>query len=42
VKVHYLEIVTKDAEMTRYWSEGDTVPVLYDRDDPQHSCFVYR
>jgi serine/threonine protein kinase len=29
-------------EMTGYWGEGDTVPVLYDPNDPRHSCFVYR
>lgn len=29
-------------EMTEYWDVGDTVPVLYDRNDPRNSCFVYR
>jgi serine/threonine protein kinase len=29
-------------EMTRYWSAGDTVAVLYDPEDPSRSCIVYR
>lgn len=28
--------------MRRYWSEGDAVAVLYDRDDPTRCCFVHR
>ena len=29
-------------EMTRYWSAGDSVAVLYDPGDPSRSCIVYR
>ncbi|MGH7636252.1 MAG: serine/threonine-protein kinase [Gemmatimonadaceae bacterium] len=29
-------------EMSRYWSAGDAVAVLYDREDPSRSCIVHR
>jgi hypothetical protein len=29
-------------EMARYWSVSDSVPVLYDPEDPGRSCIVYR
>ena len=38
----YIAFMEYASEMTRYWGEGDTVPVLYDPDDPQRCCFVYR
>ena len=28
--------------MRRYWSEGDTVAVLYDPENPSRCCFVHR
>ena len=28
-------------EMMQYWGEGDSVPVLYDPEDPTRSCFIY-
>jgi serine/threonine protein kinase len=30
------------SEMARYWSVSDAVPILYDPEDPTHSCIVYR
>jgi serine/threonine protein kinase len=38
----YLATMEYAQEMARYWDAGDTVPVLYDPDDPTLSCFVYR
>lgn len=29
-------------EMARFWGVGDAVPVLYDPNDPNRNCFVYR
>ncbi|MDH3732881.1 MAG: protein kinase [Gemmatimonadota bacterium] len=40
--VTYVAFLTYAQEMATYWGEGDVVPVLYDPDDPQRSCFVYR
>ncbi len=38
----YVAFMDYAMEMNRYWGPGDTVPVLYDPDDPGQSCFVYR
>ena len=38
----YVAFMEYAQEMTGYWGEGDTVPVLYDPHDPRQSCFVYR
>ena len=38
----YVAYIEYAAEMVKYWSEGDTVPVLYDPEDPSRCCFVYR
>ena len=38
----YVAYIDYAAEMVKYWSEGDTVPVLYDAEDPSRCCFVYR
>ena len=38
----YVAYIDYSAEMVKYWSEGDAVPVLYDPDDPSRCCFVYR
>ncbi len=38
----YIAFMQYTEEMTRFWGEGDIVPVLYDRDDPTQCCFVYR
>ena len=38
----YVAYMDYSAEMVKYWSEGDVVPVLYDPDDPSRCCFVYR
>ncbi len=38
----YIAFMEYAVGMARYWGEGDTVPVLYDPDDPKHCCFVYR
>jgi serine/threonine protein kinase len=38
----YVALMDYAKEMTRYWGAGDTVPVLYDPEDPRKSCFVYR
>jgi serine/threonine protein kinase len=38
----YLAFMDCAGEMENYWAQGDTVPVLYDPEDPSISCFVYR
>jgi serine/threonine protein kinase len=38
----YVAFMGYPKEMARYWGVGDTVPVLYDAEDPRKSCFVYR
>jgi serine/threonine protein kinase len=38
----YVAFMDYAREMARYWGVGDTVPVLYDPEDPRRSCFVYR
>ena len=38
----YIAFMEYAVEMTRFWGEGDTVPVLYDPHDPTQCCFVYR
>lgn len=35
----FMEVPLK---LSRYWSDGDAVTVLYDVDDPSNSCFVFR
>jgi hypothetical protein len=40
--VHYRGSMLYGADLARYFSEGDPVAVLYDRDDPTQSCFVFR
>jgi hypothetical protein len=40
--VHYRGFMRYGAGLLRYFSEGDPVAVLYDRDDPTQSCFVFR
>lgn len=39
---HYVGYAQYAEEITRYWSAGDTVAVLYDPGDPSRSCIVYR
>ena len=41
-RVSYVGYMQHAQEMTRYWSPGDTVAVLYDPQDPSRSCIVYR
>ena len=38
----YSAVIAYPLQMASYWQEGDTVPVLYDRDEPTKACFVYR
>lgn len=38
----YSDVIDYAVQMASYWQEGDTVPVLYDPDDPTSACFVYR
>ncbi len=38
----YVAFMDYAQEMRRYWGSGDTVPVLYDPQDPSRCCFVYR
>lgn len=38
----YSAVIEYALEMASYWREGDTVPVLYDPEDPTKACFVYR
>jgi hypothetical protein len=38
----YVAFIEYAQEMSRFWGQGDTVPVLYDPDDPTRCCFVYR
>lgn len=38
----YMAYMEYAQEMSRFWSEGDRVPVLYDPQDPSRCCFVYR
>ena len=38
----YVALMVYAQEMTRFWNTSDVVPVLYDREDPGRSCFVYR
>ncbi len=38
----YIAFMEYTEEMSKYWGEGDIVPVLYDRDDPTRCCFAYR
>lgn len=38
----YVSYMQHPQEMTRYWSAGDVVGVLYDPEDPSRSCIVYR
>lgn len=40
--VSYRGFMLYAADMLRYFSEGDSVAVLYDREDPAQSCFVFR
>jgi hypothetical protein len=40
--IAYRGYMQHPAEMTRYWSVSDTVPILYDPEDPNGSCIVYR
>ncbi len=39
---NYVAFIKYATEMASFLDEGDTVPVLYDRNDPRQSCFVYR
>ena len=38
----YISFMDYAVEMAQFWGQGDTVPVLYDPNDPTRSCFVYR
>ena len=38
----YRGYMQQPGEMARYWSASDSVPVLYDPEDPSRSCIVYR
>lgn len=38
----YSAVIDYAYQMASYWQEGDTVPVLYDPNDPTSACFVYR
>ncbi len=38
----YVAFLDYAYEMARHWDHGDTVPVLYDPEDPTRCCFVYR
>ena len=40
--VRYHGFMLYAANLVRYLSEGDPVAVLYDREDPSQSCFVFR
>lgn len=40
--VTYRGYMQQPREMARYWSVSDTVPILYDPEDPSASCIVYR
>jgi serine/threonine protein kinase len=40
--VSYRGFMLYEVDLLRYFSEGDPVAVLYDRDDPTQSCFVFR
>lgn len=40
--VAYRGFMLYGADLLRYFSEGDSVAVLYDREDPSQSCFVFR
>jgi hypothetical protein len=38
----YVAFIKYHTEMAKFWGQGDTVPVLYDPEDPTRCCFVYR
>jgi hypothetical protein len=38
----YVAFIDYAQEMAKFWDQGDTVPVLYDPEDPTRCCFVYR
>jgi serine/threonine protein kinase len=38
----YVAFITYHHQMAKFWGQGDTVPVLYDPEDPTRCCFVYR
>ena len=40
--VSYRGFMLYEVDLMRYFSEGDPVAVLYDREDPTQSCFVFR
>ena len=40
--VSYRGSMLYGVDLLRYFSEGDPVAVLYDREDPTQSCFVFR
>jgi hypothetical protein len=40
--ISYRGYMQQPREMARYWSVSDTVPILYDPEDPSRSCIVYR
>jgi serine/threonine protein kinase len=40
--ISYRSYMQQPGEMARYWSTSDTVPILYDPEDPSRSCIVYR
>jgi hypothetical protein len=40
--ISYRGYMQQAGEMARYWSILDTVPILYDPEDPSRSCIVYR
>lgn len=40
--VRYRGFMLYGADLLRYFSEGDSVAVLYDREEPAQSCFVFR
>jgi hypothetical protein len=41
-EISLLGYMQQPREMARYWSVLDTVPVLYDAEDPSASCIVHR
>jgi len=38
----HLGFIKYATELAQFWGKGDTVPVLYDPDDPTRNCFLYR
>ena len=40
--IEYRGLMSVSPTLGQYWTEGDTVTVLYDAADPSDSCFVFR